>query len=263
MNFYDDIRIHNQESLSSLTPEELYALYQDLDEVAHLEVGDRLAELILEDEEIKRVLPTIRSCYSAFFDYHEFHLAKELLSSENPWSVLRSFPLYPRYRALIKNQVKAANLSSGDILAFLGCGPLPITPILLGRIYGISSVGLDNDPLAIETARDFVRHLNLEIRISIVEGGESGLEDIEWDVVMVAALAEPNRRIFQKISSILREKGPRKVCYRTYSGMRAVLYRPVQPEDVKGFRKVREIIPKGKVNNTLVVLELEEDGRNI
>ncbi|MGC9514723.1 nicotianamine synthase family protein [Methanocrinis sp.] len=263
LNFYDEVRVHDKESLSTLKPEDLYALYRDLDEVAHLEVGDRLAGLILEDVEIKRALHTIRSCYSAFFDYHEIHLARDLLNSQSPWSALKSFPLYPRYRALIKNQVKAANLSLGDTLAFLGCGPLPITSILLGRIYGIGSVGLDSDPRAIEIARECVKHLHLEDRVSIVEGDESGLEGIEWDVVLVAALAEPKKRIFQEIRSVLRKRGPRKVCYRTYSGMRAVLYRPVQPGDVEGFRKVREIAPRGKVNNTIVVLELKEDGRDI
>jgi hypothetical protein len=263
LKFYDEVRVHDTESLSTLKPEDLYALYRDLDEVAHLEVGDRVAGLILEDKEIKRVLPTIRSCYSAFFDYHEIHLARELLSSENPRSQLKSFPLYPRYRALIKNQIKATDLSSGDVLAFLGCGPLPITSILLGRIYGIRSVGLDSDPQAAEMARDCIRHLDLEDRVWIVEGDESGLREIEWDVVLVAALAEPKKRIFQELRSILRLRGPRKVCYRTYSGMRAVLYRPVQPGDVEGFRKVKEIAPRGKVNNTIVVLELKEDGRDI
>jgi hypothetical protein len=39
--------------------------------------------------------------------------------------------------------------------------------------------------------------------------------------------------------------------------MRQLLYWPAPPEQIKGFRKIKEIYPAGKVNNTLVFLECE------
>jgi len=241
------------------TPEDLYQIYQDLDDLAHLEVSSHLASHILEDPEIRQALPTIRSYYAAFFDHHEVLLAENMLRSKDPWSMLKKFPLYPRYKALIKNQVEAVSLSQDQVLAFLGCGPLPISSILLGGLYGIRSIGLDVDPLAASLARKCIQCLGLEENISIVEGNESVLADLEWDAVLVAALAEPKKRIFQTLRTILKETGPRPICYRTYTGMRAVLYQPVQPEEIKGFRKTCEIAPQGRVNNTLVVLEPEDD----
>jgi len=88
------------------------------------------------------------------------------------------------------------------------------------------------------------------------------LSNIEWDSVLIAGLAEPKQRIFRHLYSMItnRKSGSNKsvsVCYRNYSGMRQLLYWPVQPEEIKGFRKIKEIYPSGKVNNTLVFLECE------
>jgi hypothetical protein len=46
------------------------------------------------------------------------------------------------------------------------------------------------------------------------------------------------------------------VIYRTYTGMRAVLYAPVSEDDVKDFRTVKKVFPTGRVNNTTVFAEL-------
>lgn len=80
--------------------------------------------------------------------------------------------------------------------------------------------------------------------------------------MLIAGLAEPKQRIFRNIHSIIKNEksGSKKsvsVCYRNYSGMRQLLYWLVQPEQIKGFRKIKEIYPAGKVNNTLVFLECE------
>jgi len=40
--------------------------------------------------------------------------------------------------------------------------------------------------------------------------------------------------------------------------MRAVLYKPVSPEDAAGFRIVKKIFPTGRVNNTTILAELED-----
>jgi hypothetical protein len=41
-----------------------------------------------------------------------------------------------------------------------------------------------------------------------------------------------------------------KIVYRTYTGMRAILYTPVTEEAVEGFEKLDMTLPLGKVNNT-------------
>ncbi|KZX17672.1 hypothetical protein MBCUT_01500 [Methanobrevibacter cuticularis] len=48
------------------------------------------------------------------------------------------------------------------------------------------------------------------------------------------------------------EKTP--VIYRTYTGMRAILYFPVTDKDTRGFHKEVMILPTGNINNTSVLI---------
>ncbi|MBW2615674.1 MAG: nicotianamine synthase [Deltaproteobacteria bacterium] len=257
LDFFDRIKNHTTETLVKLSPEDLYRLYQILDDVAHLETGEQLGELILTDLDIRRVLPAIRAYYTTFFSLHEAHLAKELLKSRDPWHVLESFPLYPRYETLIRNQAEVLHLTPDTSFAFIGCGPVPLSLILLNRLYGVRSIGLDTNPESVSLAEKVLRCLELEDHIKILHGDESRLSELEWNVVLVAALAEPKPRIFRAIYKTLKSREKAPVIYRTYTGIRAVLYRPVQPDDIRGFRIIKQILPTGRVNNTLVLLDLE------
>lgn len=257
LSFYERIKHHTPATLAKLSPEELYRLYQLLDDVAHLEVGEHLGELILTDMDIRRVLPAIRSYYATFFNLHEVHITEALLEANDPWEALESFPLYPRYQALIRNHVGVLKLVPGKPLAFIGCGLLPLSLILLNRMFGIQCIGIDNDYSSVISARKCIAALGLRHDIQILHGDETRLRDLDLGIVLVAALAEPKQRIFQNLRTMLKEKEGLPVIYRTYSGIRAVLYRPVQPADIKGFKIVKKILPTGRVNNTLVLLELE------
>ena len=259
MGFAKRIKKYPRKMLAALEPEDLYRLYQLLDDLAHMETGAHLAGLILDEPDIRRELPVIRSYYSAFFSIHEKHLAEELLKSEAPWETLKSFPLYPRYEALVRNQIEAVHTAPGSILAFIGCGFVPMSLILMNRLYGIRSIGLDNSVETVNLSKKVIQCLGLEKEVEIIQGDESRLRDLDWNLVLVAALAEPKARIFQTLRKILKERKEHvPVIFRTYTGMRAVLYEPVQPGDIQGLTIVKEIFPTGRVNNTTVFAELDE-----
>lgn len=259
MGFAKRIKKYTRKMLAALEPDDLYRLYQLLDDLAHMETGTHLAGLILDEPDIRRELPAIRSYYSAFFSIHEKHLAEELLKSEAPWETLKSFPLYPRYEALVINQIEAVHPAPGSILAFIGCGFVPMSLILMNRLYGIRSMGLDSSAETVNLSKKAIQCLGLEKEVEIIQGDESRLRDLDWDLVLVAALAEPKARIFQTLRKILKERKEHvPVIFRTYTGMRAVLYEPVQPGDIQGFKIVKEILPTGRVNNTTVFAELDE-----
>ena len=259
MGFAEKIRGYSHDRLTSLSPRELYRLYQILDDLAHMDAGPHLSGLLLEEKEIRDVLPTIRSYYTAFFSIHERHLARELLESPDPWKQIKTFPLYPRYEALVKNQIDAMQISSEKRLAFLGSGPVPLSLILLNRFFGIPSVGIDSDAETVEISRQIIRCMGLENQIEIIQGDDATLGDLNWDVVLVAALAEPKARIFSQLLNIMADREPSLVVFRTYTGMRAVLYKPVQPEEIKGFKIVKAVPPTGRVNNTTVFMLPDND----
>ncbi|NOQ46304.1 MAG: nicotianamine synthase [Desulfobulbaceae bacterium] len=258
MAFATRIKRYSRGMLAALSTEDLYRLYQVLDDLAHMGVDVHLAEFILKDQDIRMELPVIRSSYSTFFSIHEVHLAEELLKSDSPWEALKSFPLYPRYEALVKNQIEAMHVAPDSRLVFIGCGPVPASLILMSSMYGIRSVGLDNSYETVELSTKVIKCLELEKEIKIIHGDDSCLKELDWDIVLVSALAEPKARIFQSLGEILKERGHGSVVFRTYTGMHAILYEPVNPGDIKGFKIVKEIFPNGRVNNTIVFAELDE-----
>ena len=259
MAFAERIRQYDDEALHAMRPEDLYRLFLLLDDLAHMDAGEHLAGLILDEPEIRGVLPVIRDYYNTFFNIHEVHLAERLFASGDPWETLKSFPLYPRYEALMKNQMAANGIRPGTRMAFIGCGPVPSSLIILNHLAGIRSVGLDVSDTAVELSKRVIRCFGLENEIEIVHGDETLLADLDWDVVLVAAMADPKARIFRNLRRILQEKGRRNslVVFRTYTGMRAILRVPVSPAETEGFEVVNTFFPIGRVNNTIVVARLE------
>ena len=246
--------------MKALSPDDLYRLFLLLDDVAHMEAGEHLAGLILDEPEIQGVLPVIRAYYNTFFSIHEVHLAERLLKSSNPWETFSRFPLYPRYEALIKNQMEVNHIEIGSRLAFIGCGPVPSSLILLNRLARIRSVGVDTSKNAVALAQQVIQHFGLQKEINIVHGDETLLQQLlDWDMVLVAAMADPKERIFRNLHLIMQESGKTDtlVLYRTYTGMRAILHVPVKADEIKGFCVVKTIYPMGRVNNTIVVAKLE------
>ncbi len=259
IGFAKKISRYTPKMLADLRPDELYALYQIVDDLAHLDTGSHLAQLILKDPDIRRALPVIRSYYALFFSVHETTLAQELLDADQPWKRLESFPLYPRYEILVNSMVRAMPMTSENRLAFIGCGPVPMTLILMSRLYGLTSIGLDTSAQAVALSQKVIGHLGLARDVRIICGDESRLNDLDWSMVLVAALAEPKAQIFKNLRKILTaNNGHRPVIFRTYTGMREVLYEPVKKEDVDGFKITRQILPTGRVNNTTVFAELME-----
>lgn len=260
LHFYSNIKDRDLSKIAESNMAELYEIFSELDELGHLDVSEDLCLALLRDPVISSVLPAIYTSYTHFFSLHETQLAKNILAYKEPWKMLESFPLYPIYEKMIKTQVQA--YPGIEALAFIGCGPLPITLILFSKLYGIRCIGVDQDPEAVGLAKRCIKHFGLEKEISIIEGDETVLSKIEWDSVLIAGLAEPKQRIFENLHMMIKNrksssKKPISVCCRNYSGIRQLLYWPVQPEQIKGFRKIKEIYPAGKVNNTLVFMECE------
>ena len=255
-NFHNRITGYSPTELRELTPAELYQLYLVLDDIAHLDCGNQLAELILTDPDIDGLLPTVRDYYTTFFDLHESALAREIMAAADPWHSLEIFGLYPRYMTLIRTQIEALDLPRPKRLAFIGCGPVPLSLILLHRLYGIDSIGLDSDPQAVSLAQQCLERLELNEAIKIIQGDEKSLADIDWDLVLVAALAEPKARIFTNLHQTMAATRKRPVICRTYSGLRGLLHSPLTADDYRGFRIQQEIQPGGRVNNTLLQLEM-------
>lgn len=85
----------------------------------------------------------------------------------------------------------------------------------------------------------------LEKGIEIIHGNDPCLKELDWDMGLVAALAEPKARIFQTLREVLKDRRDVPVIFRTYIGMRAVWYEPVHSSDIKEILPTRRIYEKG------------------
>jgi hypothetical protein len=74
MAFAERIKQYDAAALRALSPNDLYRLFLLLDDLAHMDTGDHLAGLILNEHEIYGVLPLIRAYYNIFFSIHEDQL---------------------------------------------------------------------------------------------------------------------------------------------------------------------------------------------
>jgi hypothetical protein len=253
LGFHQTILEYSEDDLAGLSMPEMYQLFLVLDDIAHLEVGDRLAGEVLCDGQVQAALPVVRDYYLRFFDLHETALARAILVSSDPWTVLRRYALFPRYEALIQTQVDMLADRRVKRMAFIGSGPVPVTAILLEQNHGVAAVCLDEDPEAVDVSQRVLERLGLK-NVMVRQGDETGANPQECDAVLVAALAEPKERILKVLSDNLNGCGA-PVLLRTYSGLRTVLHEPFDPAHADGFLERARVHPTGRVNNTLIRLE--------
>ena len=206
LHFYGSIKDLDLSTMAESNLPGLYEIFSELDDLGHLDVAEDLCQTLLRDPLIRSLLPVVYTSYTHFFSLHETHLARKILDCEEPWEMLKSFPLYSRYEDMIKTHVQ--NSPKIEVLAFIGCGPLPVTLLILSKLYGIRCIGVDKDPEAVALAKSCVKHFGLEKEINIVEGDENILVELDWDSVLVAGLAEPKQRIFKNLHSIIINRNP-------------------------------------------------------
>lgn len=249
----ESLKNYGEYEMHEVPLDDIIPLLDSVEEIAHDQVIDfDSAKHILDDEKMNEALKIIRRFYVALGTRLETEKAEEILKSDDPWTTLESFHFYNRYQGLLKNENQLVKFTPEHKVAFIGGGPLPLTIILLNKIFKANCVSIEIMPDVAELSRRVIKKLGLESQIEVVEGDETNLKDIDYTVVMVAALAEPKERVFTNLWETLDTLTP--VIYRTYTGMRAILYSPVTEKATRGFHKEVMILPTGKVNNTSVLI---------
>lgn len=248
--------IDSLEDLSSLNTvdlDEITSLLDEIEVIAHDETIDfDSAKHILDDEKMNTALQLIRKFYLYIGARLETNNATEIIKSEDPKATLDTFHFYERYEGLLTNESKLAHWHEDKTFVFVGSGPLPLTLILFREKFGCKCIGIEIEEDVAELSREVIKKLGLDGGIEILVGDETLLRDLDFDILMVAAFAEPKDRVFSNVWEIVDEKTP--VLVRTYSGMRAILYAPLTDTILRGFHKEVMLLPIGNTNNTSVLL---------
>ena len=247
-----DVSVYGDSALDDVDINEIIEILDEVEIIAHDDTIDfDSAKHILDDEKMNNALKLIRKFYVYVGARLETENALKILESKNPTETLDSFHFYDRYIGLIENESKLAKFDKDKTFVFLGSGPLPLTLIMFNKVYGCKCIGIEQNKEVADLSIKVLDKLGLD-DIEIVVGNENTIKDLDYDILMIAALAEPKERVFSNIWEHVDEKTP--VLYRTYTGMRAILYSPVLEKDTRGFHKEVMMLPRGKTNNTSVLI---------
>ena len=253
LSSYGDLDKYGDSALDDVNINEIIDILDEVEIIAHdREIDFDSAKHILDDEKMNKALKLIRKFYVYIGARLETENALKILESENPKETLDSFHFYERYTGLLNNESQLAKFNENKTFVFLGSGPLPLTLIMFNMIYGCKCIGIELQEDVAELSRKVLKKLDLDEDIKIVTGDENSIADLEYDILMVAALAEPKERVFANIWEFIDEDTP--LIYRTYTGMRAMLYAPVLEKDTRGFHKEVMVLPTGRTNNTSVLI---------
>ena len=253
LSSYGDLDGDGLSALDGTDIDEITRILDEIEVIAHDKVIDfDSAKHILDDEKMNRALQLIRKFYVYIGARLERENALKILESDNPKAVLDSFHFYERYIGLIDNERQLARFNENKTFVFLGSGPLPLTLIMFNLVTGCKCIGIEQFEEVADLSRKVLKRLGLDKEIEIITGDEKTIADLDYDIIMIAAFAEPKNRVFANVWEIVDETTP--VLYRTYSGMRAILYSPVTEKDTRGFHQEGILLPQGKTNNTSVLI---------
>lgn len=251
-----NLKKHDLHHVQEIPTEEVQKILDSIEEIAHdPNIDKRSAEYILEHEKMQEPLKLIRSFFRNVGESRETDKAHEVVHSSDPWLTIQSFHFYKRYLKLIKNENQLINFNPSIKVAFIGGGPLPLTPIFLNQLYGVRSNSIEIIPNVALLSEKVLEKLDLSTQIEVVNGDETSLKGLDFDLVVVAALAEPKERVFKNIRQQVDDSIP--IIYRTYTGMRAIRYLPLNKEVLNGFRIVDVVEPTSNINNTSVLIMKE------
>ncbi|MDO5852051.1 MAG: nicotianamine synthase family protein [Methanobacteriaceae archaeon] len=249
----DSLTDIGEDNIDDVDIEKIIKLLDEVEIIAHdKEIDFDSAKHILDDEKMNKALQLIRKFYVYIGARLEKENALDILESENPWDTLNSFHFFERYEGLLDNESKLAKFDETKTFVFIGSGSLPLTPIMFNKVFGCKCIGIEIQEDVAILSRKVLKKLGLDDNIKIIVGDETSLKDIDFDIVMVAAFTIPKDKVFSNVWEIVNTKTP--VLYRTYTGMRAILYSPITEKDTRGFHKEVMLLPKGNVNNTSVLI---------
>jgi nicotianamine synthase len=137
---------------SALSPDDTYAIFRNIENL--VDEDEQVASAVLADPFVLSIRSCLRTWYATCVYDLERYWATMLL--EKPGSSLSDYPKYEQY--LLRADVEFHLLNTiathqiGTIL-FVGCGPLPVTAIILADKFNITADYLDVSLDALSVAK--------------------------------------------------------------------------------------------------------------
>lgn len=107
--------------------------------------------------------------------------------------------LYPKnLEKNIKEEINKAKINENDKVLHIGCGPYPVTAILINKLTGAKVTAIDKNNLAVEIAQKYLVKNKIEnVEIKKSDGGNISAEG--FDVVVITSTVTPQKRVIDNI----------------------------------------------------------------
>ncbi len=226
--------------------------FDRLNVLAAMDVDDEMAEELRRDRDLHAVLGKVAHLKRINGLRLEIEAVGTIINSDDPWREVQRFVYYPNYLELARMEYHGAGLGPGDLVVFLGSGPLPLSLISLCRQYGISGIGIEQDPRYAVISEHLLMTLDLDGSIRIIQGNHYALPLADaCSLIMVGADARPKDEIFAHLASTLPDHA--RISYRIYEkGLRRLLDTHATISLPAGLEEYARIRPDPPVNNTSV-----------
>ena len=223
-----------------------------LNRMAALDVKIDVLQKLAGDVQLAQMITRISHVKRLHSTRIETTIARQIIDSNDPWNLLTDFFYYPNYLNLARMEYAGAGLHPGEKVVFIGSGPLPLSLILLCKLYDITARGIEKNHLFVSLSRQLLGRLGLADRINIIEGDHFSFpQDTTCKLVMVGAEALPKDEIFYHLGRIL--PSGTLLSYRIFEkGLRRLLDDQSHIIVPSVFREVARVQPDPPVNNTVV-----------
>ena len=185
--------------------------------------------------------PLLNNAYSAWETELEHRFARQIVDGS---ASLREYHLYGRFDNLIRRELALLQGKTPERLLFIGSGPIPITAIHLHLQAGCPVDCLDRDPSAVAISRRVIDKCGFASSIQVFCGSGEDFDISRYDVILIALLAKPKKRILRNFRK--RSRLDARLLCRTSFGLRTVVYEPTVDDDVAGFHIERQQIAEGE-----------------
>jgi hypothetical protein len=260
-DLYKDIRKLSDEEILFCSPERTEELFLRLDALITRDLGNDVVSILLNKQELKPIFFHINRFRNLYTVRLETGYAEEIIMSHSPWKVLEEFPFYKNYLKLVQTECEGFGLKTGDMVFFLGSGPLPLTLIVFFKYHAVKGTGIEQNSDRARLSIEVLDKLGLSKEITIINGSHFSMSPIDFlypcngvKALMIAAQAEPKKEILDYLLKVI-PTGCR-ISYRIYEkGLMKLLNRDFLLDLPEGYREYKRIRPEPPAYNTVIFLE--------
>ena len=117
------------------------------------------------------------------------------------------------YEEIVEKEIALAAISDSDRVLVIGCGSLPVTPLLLAKKTKAKIDAIDCDEKAVNDGLKFLTHKNLRDEITLEYADGSGFPAGNFDVIVVLYGVRNQENVFQNLLKTMKPSA--RIVYRT------------------------------------------------